>query len=142
MWRAEATPLRVWAMAEAEEIDAGIGELRQGIAAFSATGNQFLRPLFLGLLAAQSARRGRAQEGLLVLDAALDAVHATDERCWEADLYWRRGVILHQLQQAPEARIALERALEVARSQGARAFECRAAASFASLDSMPPRATQ
>jgi predicted ATPase/transcriptional regulator with XRE-family HTH domain len=142
MWHAEVTPLRGWAMAEAGEIQAGIEEIREGIAAFSATGNQFLRPLFLGLLAEQYARGGRAQEGLSLLDEALAGVHATGERCWEADLYWRRGAILHHLQQAAEAGVAFEHALEIARSQGARAFEHRAAASLALLDSIPPRATQ
>jgi transcriptional regulator with XRE-family HTH domain/predicted ATPase len=142
MWHAEAMPLRGWAMAEVGEVRAGIEEIRRGIEAFSATGNRFLRPFFLGLLAEQYGRAGRAQEGLVLLTEALDAVQATGERCWEADLYWRRGVILDQLHQTAEAVVAFEHAIETARRQGARAFEDRVAASVASLDSMPPRARQ
>ena len=43
------------------------------------------------------------------------------ERCWEADLYWRKGILLQQRHDA-RAVVAFEHALQIARSQGARAI--------------------
>lgn len=135
MWQAEATPLRGWAMAEAGETQAGIEEMHQGIAAFRATGSLFLGPLFRGLLAEQYARIGRLEEGLLLVDEALATVRETGERCWEADLYWRKGILLQQRHDA-QAVVAFEHALEIARRQGAQAIEHRVAASLAAVQSI------
>jgi len=143
MWQAEATPLRGWAMAEAGETQAGIEEMHQGIAAFHATGSLFLGPLFRGMLAEQYARIGRLEDGLLLVDEAIATVQETGERCWEADLYWRKGILLQRQQwRDVQAVVAFEHALEIARRQGAQAIEHRVAASLAALESMPPIAPQ
>jgi predicted ATPase/transcriptional regulator with XRE-family HTH domain len=137
MWHAQATPLRGWALAEAGEIQAGIEEMHKGMDAFHATGNRFLQPLYMGMLAEQYAQIGRLDGGLLLVDEALATVQQTGERCWEADLYWRKGVLLQQ-RHADKAVVAFEHAQEIARRQRARAIADRAAASLAAFKSMPP----
>jgi DNA-binding SARP family transcriptional activator/predicted ATPase len=131
-WLAMATVVRGWALAEAGEIQVGINAMREGIAAFQATGSIFTQPYFLALLAGQYARVGHVAQGLSLLDEALATVQATGERCWEAELYWRKGDLLQkQRGRGVEANVAFNNALGVARYQGAKAIELRAAASLA-----------
>ena len=135
LWRsgfATASILRGWAMAETEDIDTGLTAMQQGIAVLDSLGTLFTRPWFIGLLAEQCARAGQVEKGLCLLNEALAAVQASGERCWEADLYWRRGLILQQRHDA-QAVETFQRALSVARDQGAKGIERRAAASLASL---------
>jgi predicted ATPase/DNA-binding XRE family transcriptional regulator len=129
---ATASILRGWAIAETEDIDEGVDAMQQGIAILDSLGTVFTRPWFVGLLAEQCARGGQVDKGLSLLQQALATVQASGERCWEADLYWRKGLVLQQRLDA-RAVEAFERALSVAHDQGAKAIERRAAASLASL---------
>jgi predicted ATPase len=56
-------------------------------------------------------------------------VEATEERWWEAELYRLQGTLLLRLPRPdiPQATACFHRALEVARSQHAKALELRAA---------------
>jgi adenylate cyclase len=138
IWLAMATVLRGWALAEVGEVELGIAAIRQGMAAFRATGSLYKRPYFLALLAEQHARAGDLEQGLLLLGEALAALQATGERCWEAELYRRQGeTLLKRRDGRDEAGVAFSHALAVARYQGARAIELRAAASLARLEHQP-----
>ena len=131
-WLAMATVVRGWALAEAGEVQVGIDAMRAGIAAFQATGSGFAQPYFQALLATHYARAGHLAQGLSLLDEALATVQATGERCWEAELYWLKGDLLHtQRGRGVEADVAFTNALGIARYQGAKAIELRAAASLA-----------
>jgi predicted ATPase len=68
--------------------------MRQGIAAWQATGAEATRPYFPALLAAVYPNKGQAEAGLPLLAEALVAVHNTGERLYEAELYRLQGELL------------------------------------------------
>jgi predicted ATPase len=105
--------------------------LRQGLDAWQATGSVTYRTYFLGLLAEVLGRAGRVADGLEVLDEALALVEETSERLFEAELYRLRGELRHAT--GREAEDDFRRALAVARRQGAKSLELRAATSLARL---------
>jgi predicted ATPase len=136
-WRAGGQVLRGWALADQGALADGIAQMRQGIAAWVATGSETYRTYFLSLLAEMLGRAGRAEEGLGVLDEGLSLARRTGERFQEAELHRLRGELL--LARPPGKETAREAArcflegLAVARGQGARSLELRAATSLARL---------
>ncbi|MGH8678916.1 MAG: hypothetical protein ACREUQ_11250, partial [Burkholderiales bacterium] len=70
-----------------------------------------------------------------VLNEALDSIGRTGERRTEADLYRFKGELLHMsLPSDPaEPEVCFKRALEIARGQGTKLWELRAATSLARL---------
>jgi class 3 adenylate cyclase/tetratricopeptide (TPR) repeat protein len=116
------------------------GSLRDGIEimeAAMATAKEFdaklLRPLHLGHLAATHASLGDPRIGLSLLDEALKTAANTEERMFEAELFRLRGEVLMSLGDTPEAEMALENALSVARGQQAHMWELRASTTLARL---------
>jgi len=59
----EATFLRGWALAEQGQGEAGIAQMRQGLAAWQALGAELFRPYYLALLAEAYGKRGQSEEG-------------------------------------------------------------------------------
>jgi len=74
----------------------GIAQLRQGLAAWRATGAEGGRTGQLGALAKAYGRVGQTEEGLTVLAEALAVVHKTGERWQEAELYRIKGTLTLQ----------------------------------------------
>jgi predicted ATPase len=113
--------------------------MRRGLAAQLATGAEMARPYWLCRIAEACHRTGAVHEGLALLDEAEAAVELTHECCWEAEIYRLRGQLLLAASEpaGPEAARSAEacyrRALEVARRQGARSLELRAAVSLSRL---------
>jgi predicted ATPase len=93
------------------------------------------RPYYLALLAEVCGRTGRVDEGLDALTQALSLVEETGQRRWEAEIHRIRGELL--LARSPEDRAEAEacfrQAVEVARGQGAKSLELRAALSLSRL---------
>jgi len=87
------------------------------------------------LLADVSAHLGDTAGGLQALAAAAALVEQHEERWWEAEIHRLRGVLLLRQAETPlaEAEAWLQRALDVARHQEAKALELRAAMSLARL---------
>ena len=112
-----------------------MAQLRQGIAAWRATGAALCVPYFCLMLAEVSAQLGRLEDGLQMLVEAHTLVEQQEERLWEAEIYRLRGVVLlrQTMPQEAEAEAWLQRALDVARRQEAKALELRAAMSLAHL---------
>ncbi len=130
-----ATIIRGWSIAELGDPDAGIAEMGRGMRAFAATGARAFRTFQLALLAEQLGRSGAVERGLTVVAEALAAAERTNERWVEAHLHRLRGDMLRtDPAGAGPARVAYGRAIEVARYQGARAFEARAEAQLATLE--------
>jgi predicted ATPase len=127
--------LHGWALAMQDEGEAGLGQVRQGIAAYRATGAAVLVPYFYTVLADVCAHLGHTEDGLQVLAEAHTLVEQHEERWWEAEIYRLRGVLL--LRQPgtlqAEAETWLWRALDVARHQEAKSLELRAAMSLSRL---------
>ncbi len=88
---AQGTILRGWALAMQGQEEEGIAQLRQGIAAYRATGAEVEQSNWLGLLAAAYRKAGRAKEGLSALVEALETVSRGELRWYEAELYRLKG---------------------------------------------------
>jgi class 3 adenylate cyclase/predicted ATPase len=134
-WVAWSTVLHGWALAMQGQGEAGLAEIRQGLAADLATGSTSWQPYSLGLLAEAYGAGGHPDEGLVALAEALAVTDTTELRYYEAELYRLKGALLLQ-QAAPDAAQAeacFQQALDVARQQQAKSFELRAATSLARL---------
>jgi predicted ATPase len=88
---AQGTIMRGWALAVQGQGEEGIAQIRQGIAAYRATGAAVHLPYFLALLAEAHSKVGQIGEGLTVLAEALALVDKTGERFYEAELYRLKG---------------------------------------------------
>jgi DNA-binding winged helix-turn-helix (wHTH) protein/predicted ATPase len=129
------TVMQGWSLAMQGPEDQGIAQMRQGMAAWEATGAALNRPYLLSLLAETCATTGQVAEGLCPLEEALAAVRRTGEGWWEAELHRLQGELL--LRGSEEHQGVAEgwfrQALEIARHQQARSLELRAAMSLARL---------
>ena len=127
--------LRGWVLAARQQGEDGIAHIRQGLAAYQATGAAVGRPQYLALLAEAHGQVGQAEAGLAMLREALTVVEHTGERSYEAELHRLTGQLLLARSAAhhTEAEAHFRRALDVARHQQARSWELRAAMSLARL---------
>jgi predicted ATPase len=135
LWAAWATSLRGWAWAMQGQGEEGMAEVRKGIAACRATGGALLVSYFCTVLADVADHLSHIEEGLQALAEAHTLVEQHEERWWEAEVYRLRGVLLLRQMGTPqaEAEAWLQRALDVARRQEAKALELRAAMSLSRL---------
>jgi predicted ATPase len=135
LWLAIAMILRGGTMAARGQVAEGMAQIRQGLAAFQATGAEVGRPYFLTLLAEGHARDGQPEECPRILDDALAAVRKTGERWYEAELHRLRGesILRRPAHDVVEAEGCFHQALDVARRQEAKALELRAAMSLCRL---------
>ena len=83
---ARGTIWRGWALAVQGQAGEGVAQIRQGLAAYRATGSELGRSYFLGLLAEAHGIAGQAEEGLAAVAEALAFVDRTAERFYEAEL--------------------------------------------------------
>ena len=130
-----ATILQGWTMTGQEEAEAGIAQIRRGLAGFQSTGAYIYRPYFLILLAEAYANVGQAEEGLKVLDEASAMIDKGGERVYEAWVNQLKGELWLQVETQAEAKAAacFDRAIEIAQQQGAKLLELRATISLARL---------
>ena len=110
----------------------GVAQVRQGIAAWRATGASLYVPYFCTLQADVSAHLGHTEDGLQALDEAHTLIEQHKERWLEAEIYRLRGVLLLQRPgiQSEEAEACFQQALDIARHQQAKSLELRAAMSL------------
>jgi predicted ATPase len=134
-WMRDGTVLHGWAVAEGGDTDRGITRLREGLSEQELIGVQQHTPGFLGLLASLYIGVQNYDEALNALDEALARVDRLEERWFEADLHRLKGEALLGLapERGAEAEARYQQALTVARDQGARLWELRAATSLARL---------
>jgi predicted ATPase/DNA-binding winged helix-turn-helix (wHTH) protein len=133
-YRAWSAILANYALAWEQPGTAAIARLRESITAFKASGARIRLPYYLGLLAEVCGRGGRAEEGLAAVDEGMAASRAHNERWWDAELHRMRGeLLLAGGADSHEAKAAYFRAIEIARTQQARALELRSVMSVARL---------
>jgi predicted ATPase len=94
LWAAMATVVQGWAVAEQGQGEKGIAQIHQGLAEYRLTGAGMMLPYFLALLAEAQGRGGQAEEGLVTLTEALQAVDQSQERFYEAELHRLKGELL------------------------------------------------
>ncbi len=135
IWAAFGRILQGWADAQQGEATTGIARIRDGLAASEATGTRLCTPLFLTLLAEALALAGKIEEGLATLDDALAKAAASGERGWDAEIHRLRGELTGRLPHPDPAKAenSFRTALAIAREQGTRGYELRAATSLARL---------
>ena len=92
-----------------------------------------LRCYGLAKLGEALARQGDSAAALAVAEEGLKAVEETGHRQWMAELYRLKGSALSGLDRPQESQNAFEEALRVARGQGAKSYELRAAVNLAQL---------
>jgi predicted ATPase/class 3 adenylate cyclase len=132
---ATGTILLGWALTTQGQQAEGVGQVRQGLAAFRATGAELARPYYLALLAEVYVEVGEREDGLSLLAEALATVHKTGEGLWEAELHRLKGELLLALlaEKHAEAETCFHHALDIARRQQAKSLELRAAMSLSRL---------
>ena len=134
-WVTQGTSFRGWALAMQGQGEVGLALVRQGLAAWRATGAAVRVPYFCTVLADVCDHLGHTEDGLQALAEAHTLVEQQEERWWEAEIYRLRGVVLlrQTMPQQDEAEAWLHRALDVARRQEAKSLELRAAMSLSRL---------
>jgi predicted ATPase len=135
LWGALVTSCRGWALAMQGQGEAGMAQVRQGIAAYRATGAAVHVPYLCTVLAEISAHLGYTEDGLQALVEAHTLVEQHENRWWEAEVHRLRGVLLLRQPGTPpaEAEACFQRALDIARRQEAKSLELRAAMSLSRL---------
>jgi len=136
LWVGFGTCWRGWVLTMQGQSEAGLAQLRQGLAAVLATG-QTLSQLGLVLLAEAAGRAGQVEEGLRLLAEALTALEASERGDLLAETYRLQGELLLRqavgagFKPAPTqaAETSLQQALAIARRQQAKSWELRAATS-------------
>jgi predicted ATPase len=135
LWNASAVVLLAWATHEQNRPLEAIADYERGMAARKALKQVAMTPFYCARLAVALAACQRADEALWMSQQAIvDSDGATQRWCM-AELWRSRGdVFLLSTHRDPcEATRCFEHALSVARSQGARQLELRAATSLATL---------
>ena len=149
-WLPWGVMLQGWALVQNGPGEEGIAQIRQGLAAYQATGAQLWQPYFLVLLATAYEKIGCTEEGLITVAEALAMVNKNAERWCEAELYRLKGELLlnderrtmnderktqevKSPQQAAEAEACFRQAIDITRKQEAKSWELRAVTSLARL---------
>jgi predicted ATPase len=127
--------LQGWADAQRGEATTGIARIRDGLAADEATSARLQVPLYSVLLADALALAGKIEEGLATLDDALATAAVSGVRGWDAEIHRLRGELTARLPHPDPAKAeqSFRTAVAIAREQGTRGYELRAAVSLARL---------
>jgi predicted ATPase len=134
-WSAYSDVLLGWAAAQQGQGTDCIDRMRRGNTAATATGSRLWELLFLGLLAEALGLAGEVEEGLAELDQAISTSTESGGRQVDAELHRLRGDLTFRLPRPdPDgAERSFRAALSIAREQGTKGFELRAATSLARL---------
>jgi class 3 adenylate cyclase/tetratricopeptide (TPR) repeat protein len=135
-WVAGGMIRRGWALAMRGAAEEGLAQLNQGVATWPASAGELGLTSILAQQAEVYGCGQRPADGLRVVAEALAFVEKNEERYYEAELHRLRGELLLQgdpLRATDEVERCFARALEVARGQGAKLLELRAALSLSQL---------
>ncbi|MBV8870457.1 MAG: hypothetical protein JOY65_13745 [Acetobacteraceae bacterium] len=132
-WMAFGSICRGWALAKGGETADGLGLVRSASAAYQATGSKFLLRGALMMLADVLLRCGQAEEADSLMADTIQRTDIAPDRWLLVENYRILGRARLATGDAAGARSAFEAAITVARAQGARLWEQRAAADLAGL---------
>jgi class 3 adenylate cyclase/predicted ATPase len=133
LWSAWGTIYLGWLKVKTGGAPKGIPYLRNGLAAYQASGADTWMPHFLSLLARACEIAGQAEEGLALLNDALQIAERTGERWFTAELYRHKGQLVLRQGNSDAAEKLYSKALSTALEQEAKLWELRAAVSLARL---------
>jgi predicted ATPase len=133
LWVALGTIYQGWVRVRDRDVAQGMSLMRDGLATYRATGTELWVPHFFALLAGACEGSGQTEEGLALLDAALEISDRIGERWFAAELCRHKGHLLLRQGYAEAAEEPYRKAMSIARQQEAKLWELRAAASLARL---------
>jgi len=134
-WVGYGTYWQGWILAAQGQGEAGLAQMRQGIAAVWATGQMLARLFGLVLLAEAAGHVGQVEEGLRLLAEALEALETNVQGDMLVEAHRLQGELLlrQATPDAAQAEACFQQALAIARRQQAKSWELRAATSLARL---------
>ena len=133
LWRAMGTIYRGWVRVNNGDTGEGLSLMREGVAAYRATGATAFVPYQIALLARACEIAGQVEEAADLLDESLQIVEQTGERWLEAEQHRHKGQLLLCQGHTDAAEELYRKALSIAREQKAKLWELRAAVSLARL---------
>ena len=135
LWRAFGVFLQGWAASRSGAPADGLEDMRRGVELLREQNVLMLEGLVKIALAEAEAQAGDPDRAIAILDEALATCDRLGFRAFEAELHRARGEILLKRDPAnpAPAEDALLTAIAVAKQQGTRSFELRAALSLAKL---------
>jgi predicted ATPase len=130
-----ATSERGWVLALIGKTSAAVETISAGLNGYRSTGATAWTTAWLSHLALANAQLGKFEDAWRCISEAMSVAEATKERWFEAEINRIAGEIvqLSPERNATKADEYFERALAVARKQGAKSWELRAATSMARL---------
>jgi predicted ATPase len=153
LYQAMAMTMLGWARTEQGRLADGIEQMRQGLL-HQAIDTEVLRPHFSALLAESLGKNSEVEEGLRLLEEALEGVNRSGEGFYEAELYRLKGEVLliqaagrglsreatggkAMIEAEPtavaQAEACFSQSIKVAQQQKAMSWELRAVMSMARL---------
>lgn len=132
-WGAIGRTYRGWVNVRNGKLADGIGLLREGAAAFRATGADLFAPFLVTLQANACAGAGQVNESLELLGEAFEIAERTGEYWLAAELHRLKGDLLARGGQTAQAEDCFRRAMAIAAEQGAQFWQLRAATSLVQL---------
>jgi class 3 adenylate cyclase/predicted ATPase len=124
-----------WVLVMQGQTEAGMAQIRQGMAVMVTLGQMNWRVLCLLLLAEANGSGGQVEQGLSLLAEVRTVVEANGQGDLLAEVYRLQGELLlrQTIPDATQAEACFQQALTVARRQQAKSWELRAATSLARL---------
>jgi len=136
-----------WAEAELGDAEGGIEKMQRGLEQYESLGAKLRCPYFLGLLADQLGKAGRMEEAFEAVTKGIRVAEQTGEGYALSGLYLTKGELFLKFVKGEgppgessgvstmsEARACFSEALSVAKRQGTRAWQLRAAVSLYQVD--------
>jgi predicted ATPase len=120
-----------WALAHLGRVEEGLAEMVQGIESSRAIMGHVAAPQFSAHMAEVLLLDGQVDEAAACLEGAINLMDANGDTYFAAELHRLTGRCLAASGEEPSALKHLRTALEVAKSQGAKLFELRAALALA-----------
>ncbi|MDH3467637.1 MAG: hypothetical protein OES26_17310 [Gammaproteobacteria bacterium] len=128
-WTASAELMLGWADIDSGQVTSGIARMEKALTERS---SMYTRCYYVGLLADGYRAAGKVDDAVRLLDQAIADIHESSELWWEAEIHRLKGVALVQNNDA-SAESVFNEAIRIARSQGAKALELKAATDLARL---------
>jgi adenylate cyclase len=135
-WLGLGRLLEGWAKGAEKYPHQHLQQMVEGLALWRSAGAEGFVPYALGLLAEAYEQENQQEEGLRMVESALEQIERTHERQWEAELHRIRGnlvLLTTSADAADQAETCFRRALDASRRQQAKSLELRAAVSLADL---------
>jgi len=152
LYQAMATTSRGWALVLQDRQDEGFEQLGEGLTNHRLTGAEVILPHFLGLLVEAFRKTNQVDEGLRILEEALEVVQRNGEAYYQAELYRLKGeLLLAQMAAVSEvttrgktkiktkppgavqAEKCFQRSIKIAQKQKAKSWELKSTISLARL---------